>query len=645
MIELDCKFITRQTDLEVPTYDLDVLDELIGVEYKGYDFETTDIDPIKLHPILLGIIGNGQKYVIDFTTYKPKDVGKAISKINDGTWIAHNAQFDAGILKQHLDVDIDEMTHWCTMVASQVLYNGSELEASLKALVEFHFKHIMFKDVREGFINRSLLEPIKLEEIQYLIGDLEWLPQLQERQFDLLNAKDMEKLLVEIENPLIPVLVNMRLNGMSLNKEKWLKNADRFEKEEADAEQEVKDTVYKISERVDISQIVIPKAKRDKHANNFSLFSNEEMYSKRAVTNKFNPGSAQQVQNIAAKLGVKLESTNEESIQKQLLVIEDELTRDFFNGLLKHRTASKLVSTYGRNFLKWIHPVTGRLHTELNQAFTDTGRLNSKKPNLQNIVAEEDIRSCFVADNEDFVILTCDFEGQELRIATAYSRDRLLLANFKEGLDLHSHLAQESFRRVRGIPDFIVSKKVNGDLRDLHKRCLFGHIYGAKPARQAQVLNITKNKARLVTAWLEEAMPELATYQQMVKRKAVEDKVIYDGSHYNRRKLFNWRVMNRQDTHSIESQGANFPIQATAATMSKEAMIKVHRYLRETGLAKRGARILLAVHDELVIQLHKLDAATHAPIIKKIMEDVGTSYLRGVLEMKSSMSIEPYWKK
>lgn len=643
------KFITRQTDLQLKTYDIDVLLECKDALIKGFDFETTDVDHFKLHPIMLGIIADGVKYIIDFTTYDPVYVGIYIDEICSGTWVAHNAQFDATILKHHLLVDIDKMTFWCTMVASQVLYNGSDLNNGYADIVRFHFQVEINKDVRQGFINRDLGLPLTWEEVDYLGHDLHYLPMLHEKYVKLLGDKDMLNLMLEIENPLIPVLVNMHLTGVTLNVKKWEKNARVFMKEESELVEELKERILKAAPNYDFSDIIKSKARKDKEkaqkeAGVLSLFGDNEGYSNTKIVDKFNPASNEQIKSILNKMGLRLVSTTEDVLQKILLDEEEGELRDIVDNVLRLRKKQKLVSTYGMKFLKYLNPTTGRIHSSLAQATTDTGRLNSKKPNVQNIPAEEDMRDCFEPDSPDHILVTCDFDGQELRIATAYSGDEVLLKSFHEGLDLHSYLAQGSFRLIKRDPEFIVSKKVNPDLRNLHKRCLFGHIYGAGGARHAEVLNVTRQKGGLVSKWLRKATPGLTKYQDRIKHDVLEHGRVSDGTRFNRRKLFRWRKANKMLDHEIEKQGANFPIQGTAATMSKEAMIRCHQHILKHNLHMGGGCIKLAIHDELVFQLHVKDFY-HGLLLKEIMEEVGTSYLKGLVPMKSSMKVSRSWRK
>lgn len=641
-----CKFITTQTDLDLPTYGLEVLDEIANAPIKGFDYETTGLDPYTLEPLGLAIWGYGQKYVIDLRTFDPADVGDAINKIKGGKWVAHNAVFDMTIMKYHHFVDIDEMDFWCSMVASQVLYNGSELDANLADLVAFHFHEVMSKEVRKSFINRPKGIKLSLEDIQYMERDIHFLPMLYEKQATLLKNKDMLDLMLEIENPLMPVLSNMWLAGVNLDQKKWIENANKYEEDCNKTIGEARYIVQLIAEQYDLTPMLDTKAKREAKAaaKQGSLFDMHSLTSAITVAKKFNPASNEQIKFIIRTLGVNIPDSNAETLEKQLLVLEDGLARDFINVITKLRVKQKLVSTYGRGFLKYINPMTDRIHTNLTQAFTDTGRLSSRKPNLQNIPAEEEIRSCFIPDSNEYYIVTIDFTGQELCIAAAYSEDEILLKSIKEGMDLHSYLAQGSFRLILNDPEYVVSKKVNVDKRNDHKPCLFGHIYGAEASRQAAILNITKKKGQMVTNWLNQAMPGLAKYQNKIKSAVVRDRRVFDGTRYNRRKLFNWRTTKSTRDDEMERQGCNFPIQATGATMSKEAMIKCHRYILANQLHIKGTCIKLAVHDELVFQVHK-SHLDHAYQFQRIMDEVGTSYLRGKVEMKSSINIAECWQK
>ena len=628
------------------SYPIEELRELIDSKPKeiGFDFETTGLNLKTLDPVLLGITNGTTKYIIDFTSYSIDEVYPYLLELKEPLWIAHNAKFDIGVLKVQFDLPIEDYKYWCTMVASQIRYNGAEISHSYADCVERHFKVELSKDLRLGFVDRDMDIPIKDQEIDYLNNDLEFLIPLKKRQVELLNSKKMLSLLEEIENPFLQPLVEMEIEGIRLDTHKWQLLAAKNTREKDEIKLELKQVLAEVQETTSLHSVVTNKARVRKSGGTLELFKPEEGYSGKAIVEKINPSSSVQIKRILELLKVNLESTEQGAVERMLLELDEEnykVPRSILTTLLKLRKKEKLVSTYGLNFLNNIDYDDFKIRTEYTQAFTDTGRLSSRSPNLQNIPSTKEFRECFVPDSTDYKLVTYDFSQQELRIATAYSEDQLLLANFQKGLDLHSFLAQKSFRLIRKDEELIVSKEVNEDLRDMHKPVLFGYIYGATGSRVGQVLNVTRSTGTQIIRLLSKEMPRLSRYQKVIKQKAVDDGIVFDGSRFNRIKQFRvWRVKKLSD-HQIEKQGANFPIQGTAASMTKEAIVKIYHYLKDNNV---NGCIKLQVHDEIVLQLHK-DELHHAPIIKNIMEEVGTSYLRGILQMKASMNISDCWQK
>lgn len=633
---------------EYEAYPLETLEELIEKNPKelGFDFETTGLNVRELDPVMLGICDGETSYIIDFTngSYTKEQVRPYLLRLKNALWVAHNAKFDIGVLKTQFDIPIHEYKYWCTMVTSQVRYNGAEISHSYADCVERHFGIVLSKAIRIEFIDRDLDKPLEDSEINYLVDDIQYLLPLKNRQVELLQTHNMLALMEEIENPFLQPLVEMELEGVRLDVRKWQENAAKYDQEKFAIRDKLRQILVGIQERVNLYPALQTKASQRKSGGTLDLFAPEETYSSKAIIEKINPNSSTQIKKILKLLNVELESTDQKLLETKLLELDEvkfKDAREILTALLDLRKKEKLVSTYGINFLAHVDIKDLKVRTEYTQAFTDTGRLSSRNPNLQNIPRTTEMRSCFIPDSTDYVFVTIDFSQQELRIAAAYSEDDLLIANFKQGLDLHSHLAQKSFQMILGDPEYVVSKKVNEDKRDAHKPVLFGYIYGATGARMGQILNISRETGNKIIGILRKEMPKLTRYQDGIKAMAVEKGRVYDGTKYNRLKQFRvWRV-NKLGDHQIEKQGANFPIQGTAATMTKEAIIKIYHYIKDNAI---DGCIKMQVHDELVIQLNK-NLLDHAPKFKAIMEQVGTSYLRGVLEMESSMTIAECWQK
>lgn len=609
------------------------------------DFETTGLDIRTLVPILLGIKYGDDEIIINLL--KIKDISKLLGIFVDKLWIAHNAKFEYSILKYHYKFELEKI--WCTQVCSQILTNGTDLKNSYDVCLERSFNIKLDKSVRNSFINRNLDLPITEAEKEYLLQDIRHLKRLKERQQHLGNS-NLLSYCFDLENKFIPVLAEMEMEGIKINTDKWNENTENYKKEAVNQVQLAKEELLKLDNdfpNLLKEKFLSNKNKEDKEKNQLVLFDKFEFTNKQLIIDGFNIGSSTQVKEIFKRCYLNLESTDEPSLESFVLNNRNHKLIPFVKHLLGTREYNKLISTYGNNFLRYIHPITNRVHGNFGQVFTDTGRLNCTNPNLLNIDKRPEIRSCFIPDSEDYVFMCIDYDGQELRIASSYSQDKILLSSFNEGLDLHSYLAQASHRIIEDNDEFIVSKKVNGNLRNAHKPVLFGYIFGGGVNRIAGVLNIAIATSKKVYAKLKDNLKTLTIYQNQIKQKVVREKQIRCGSYINRIRYFNFHVETNLEDYDIEKQGVNFPIQSTAASMMKEAMLEVTSYFKANN--HTDCKIKLQIYDELIIQIPKKKIYTiKYPYIeqeiKTIMEEVGTKFLTG-LKMETEAKIENYWTK
>lgn len=602
------------------------------------DFETTGLDIRTLIPILLGIKYGDDEIIINLL--KIKDISKLLGIFVDKLWIAHNAKFEYSILKYHYKFELEKI--WCTQVCSQILTNGTDLKNSYDVCLERSFNIKLDKSVRNSFINRNLDLPITEAEKQYLIQDIRHLKRLKERQQHLGNS-NLLSYCFDLENKFIPVLAEMEMEGIKINTDKWNENTENYKKEAVNQVQLAKEELLKLDNdfpNLLKEKFLSNKNKEDKEKNQLALFDKFEFTNKQLIIDGFNIGSSTQVKEIFKRCYLNLESTDEPSLNSFILNNRNHKLVPFVEYLLGTREYLKLVGTYGSSFLRYINPVTNKIHTNYMQAFTDTGRLSSNDPNLQNIPARAEIRACFIPDNNEYIFVDVDLSGQELRLAASHSQDKVLLASFNEGLDLHSYLAQDTYRIINNNPNFIVSKQENVDLRNLHKTVLFGYLYGAGVKRIADVLNIPIDISKKVYAKLKENLSDLTKYQNRLRQSVVKNKEIRCGSYINRIRYFNFHKEINLEDYEIEKQGINFPIQSTGASMLKEAGIKIREYSKQHN---NEVIIKLQVHDEYLIQIPK-DKMFHAENIKTIMEEVGSTYLKG-LKMESEMKIATFWAK
>jgi DNA polymerase I len=284
---------------------------------------------------------------------------------------------------------------------------------------------------------------------------------------------------------------------------------------------------------------------------------------------------------------------------------------EIVEDILDYRQVTKLRGTYGEGLLKVIAD-DGRIHTNFNQTGTATGRLSSTDPNLQNIPVRQELgrelRKYFIAENDDYVLVDADYSQIELRLLAHISGDEVMIEAFREGKDIHTITAAQVF----GVHESMV----NSDLRKRAKAVNFGIVYGIGDFSLAQDLKITKKQAGDYIRGYLETYRGVDNYLKETVAKATEDG--YCTTMFGRRRYIpELKVSNKTTKAFGERVAMNSPIQGTAADIIKIAMINTQKALKESGI---DARLILQVHDELIIEANKNCADTASKILKREME-------------------------
>jgi len=280
--------------------------------------------------------------------------------------------------------------------------------------------------------------------------------------------------------------------------------------------------------------------------------------------------------------------------------------------ILKHRSLTKLMSTYIEKLPLQINPDTQRVHTSYNQAIASTGRLSSTDPNLQNIPVRTDegrrIREAFIAE-PGYRLLAADYSQIELRIMAHLSGDAGLVTAFEQSLDVHKATAAEVF----GVP----LEAVEPDQRRSAKAINFGLIYGMSAFGLAKQLDIGRGEAQEYINLYFERYPGVKRYMDETRSLAKEQG--YVETVFGRRLyLPDINARNAQMRNYAERTAINAPMQGTAADIIKRAMISVDDWLRAD---KIDARIIMQVHDELVLEVKAGELETTGDHLRKLMID------------------------
>jgi DNA polymerase-1 len=282
--------------------------------------------------------------------------------------------------------------------------------------------------------------------------------------------------------------------------------------------------------------------------------------------------------------------------------------------ILEHRELSKLKSTYVDALPRLVNRQTGRLHTSYNQTGTVTGRISSSDPNLQNIPIRTElgrhVRRAFVAQ-AGWTLVAADYSQVELRVMAHISADEGLLGAFARGEDIHASTAAA----ILDVP----LEDVTPDQRRLAKTVNFGLSYGQTAYGLAQATGLTQPEAEDFIETYFERFPRVRQYIERTKVLAARQG--YVETLLGRRRYFPELQRGSKASHYVrqaaERMAINAPIQGTAADIIKIAMIRLHRALRERGLR---SRMILQVHDELIVEAPAGEVATVAPLMRDVME-------------------------
>ncbi len=429
---------------------------------------------------------------------------------------------------------------------------------------------------------------------------------LAELQTQLETTPALHRLLLEIEQPLEPVLARMETYGIRID-QPYLK---------------------------DLSQVL----EKDLHA------IEERAYA--AAGGQFNLGSPKQLSQI---LFDQLNLDRKKSRRTKLGFSTDAATLEKLQGdhplvdaILEHRTLAKLKSTYVDALPTLVHPQTGRVHTDFNQAITSTGRLSSSNPNLQNIpirtTFSRQIRAAFVPE-PSWLLVTADYSQIELRILAHLSQEPKLVEAYQNQQDVHTLTAQLLLEK----------QTISAEERRLAKIINFGVIYGMGAQRFAREARVSYAQGKHFIERFYDRYPGIFAYLQRMEAQAIAQG--YVETIMGRRRYFNFdsqslRQLRGKDLPEIEVMdlsklrisnydrgllraAANAPIQGSSADIIKVAMVRLQNVLRgESGQEKESsgtfrayqARLLLQVHDELVLEIPPTEWEALRPLIRSTME-------------------------
>lgn len=704
---------------------------LIGKKHVALDLEATGLDAHRAKILLTGIAVNKNKFfVIDSTV----DITFLVKSLETRVVIGHNIKYDIKLLKTNTGILLKKV--YDTMIAEQRLYLGAKLHNGYADLVARYENTYLSKSVREDFIDANVdTFTVKYHHIFYLANDLKYLFSIKKKQKPKIHRFCMQYLLYGIEFPLISVLANAELRGFAFDTELWLSRVNRNIEEKYETlckldgiVRNLRDTLPDVKRELLVGGKFNKVRKRNKIVDLINtngtvevedLFGNKSSaidlfkktkstkttktapkvdeypgcikYTKQEVIHIFcalNQPAITEFETFSIptyykdKLNFNTYSIKSDMLSRYLVLRPNTPLKEFlleFNNLQK---INKTLSTYGKTFIDKINEITGHIHTQFGQCFTDTGRMSSgggkketDKYNAQNIPRDKDIRNAFRA-RPGYLIDTADYSGAELIVMASHAQDFRLLELSKG--DMHSHFATKGWRAIykyrakkeldmltltfnndkstysqllETSTSFTVTKDEPKGYRTAYKPIAFGTIYGAYPKKIAQVLNINVDEAKYVIASVKKEIPK--TFAMVESKSALAEKYGYV-IHNNRTNSRRWfpnlikqlKGEINKDTHFLDiseelSAARNTTIQGTQADFVKEASVKLQYYFWKKDI---DSNILSWIHDEIVTEVKEEIAEEVNAVKKKIMIETANLYLKNVT-IDAETVILPYWTK
>ncbi len=542
------------------------------------DTETTALKPHDAK--LLGMSFSWKQGTGYYVTAKYLEQLKPILENPKIEKYGHHLKYDGEIFRLH-GLQLKPFS-FDTMIASYLMNPGTR-QHSLDALAFSEFGHEMMPI--EALIGpkgkkQVTMADVPLEKVAwYASEDADFTWRLAEKFKPEIEQAGFTGLMRTLELPLIPVLMDMELTGVKIDTD-FL----------AEMSKQAKAKLRKIEEKI------------------YAL-----------AGTKFNISSPLQLKEILfEKLqietrGISRTKTGLSTAADQLEKMKD--AHPIIPLIGQYRELSKLISTYLDALPELVHPKTGRVHTSYNQTVAATGRLSSTDPNLQNIPIRTElgakIRHAFIADRGNRLV-SADYSQIELRIIASMAKDQAMMDSFRNGEDIHVRTAAN----INEVP----LERVTKQMRRAAKAVNFGIIYGLGYVGLAQGEGISREEAKAFIEKYFQIHKNIKTWIENTKKLAHQNGFVE--TLFGRKRYFpEINSSNGMLVASAERQAINAPIQGTAADLMKLAMIHVHDKLPSVS---PQAKLLLQVHDELIVEAPKDEAEKVARFLKETMEMVYT---------------------
>jgi len=571
-----------------------VLTRFSNSKVVSVDIETDGLDPLLCKVMTLQLADGINSFVIHvnkigdavFRVLKPLLTDSKVIKI------LHNAKFDLKFIKHHYGIDVNPI--FDTFLASLLLEAGIQKGKGYHGLEQVSARYagyMMSKEERVSDWSGDLSE----SQLEYAYKDAECLLDIRIKMIDKLKALRLVRC-AKLEFDAVLPTAYIELCGFYLDKEAWIATADAdFVEAQKYADQ--------------IFEVLAPFVEQG------SLFG----------TSGINLNSPQQVIKYFRMAGIPLPDSTAETI-----IAPMKGKYPLVDLLLEYRHYMKLYDAFGKKVLKWIHPVTGRIHADFKQLAAETGRYSCSKPNLMQIPSNNIKRNCFKAEPGN-TLISADFSQIELRILADLARDKNAIKAFKDGVDYHTAMAAGTFKK----PISAVTKEE----RSFAKRLNFGIPYGAGAKRIADMCNILETEAQIILNDYFEAVPQEKAWLNKQKRLVLQRK--YSRSVSGRMTLYEFDDEDFKRRAQAQRNACNMPMQATNADILKKSL---KLFYDEVCALDKSIKIVNIVHDEINVEAPKDKATEVSEKLRDCMVRGGEEYVENV-PVKVDVLISDKWTK
>ena len=611
-----------------------VLPRIMEHKAWGYDLETNGLCFIKNEPLLLQLGRPDVQYLIDVRTVNIEPL-RPLLESEDYFLVGHNLSFDYKMLAWNRGIKAERLRD--VMMAEKIRLNGlKQWGFSLNDLLREYEGVEKDKELQKSFVEHE--GAFSHDQLRYAADDVKLLLPLQKKLVEKLKADGLHNTYI-LECEAIPCFGDMEMHGVRLNAKKWMFLA----KSNIETAQDLK---------LDLLKFGIVRDGRE-----FGALLEET---------DFNANSPVQLQQAFAAKGYDLkDKSTMEKIKKST----------FWKIVKQYRSCMTKASLFGQNFVDAIYPETGRIHCVIDQLGAETGRITSgkknydrkKQVNLLNIPKSRNYRSCFLPQDENYLIETDDYSGAELRILAHLSQDPELLRIFREGLDVHCVVAS-----------FLYGKEVGPEdpLRAAAKGLNFGIIYGGTPyslerSLDEQGFTVTREEAfRLYDSYCNKYQRAVGLLRNAGKI-ATDRGEWYDagGPKIKAGVLSNINGRNRYFKHpyakqknkkggllyprgeedygfkkakeSLARSAGNNLVQSANAEITKLAMINIRKHIIRNRIR---SNLMLQVYDEIVTDTHKEDSAEFVIKKRQLMVEAAERWITSV-PFKVEGRVAEYWAK